>query len=78
MDGCRNLVIDLSDVPSIDSSGMGTLVRCYTIVNSRGGQMKVVGVNAPHVQHVLHSTRIDTVLEFCPDANSAMQSFAFA
>jgi anti-sigma B factor antagonist len=72
--GCTQIIIDLSKVPTIDSSGMGNLVRCKTAVTSQGGGLKIVGARAS-VLHALSLTRLDQMFEFFPDEASAANSF---
>jgi Anti-anti-sigma regulatory factor (antagonist of anti-sigma factor) len=73
--GCTQIIVDLSKVPTIDSSGMGNLVRCKTAVTQQGGGMKLVGARAS-VVHALSLTRLDGMFEFFPDEATAAASFA--
>jgi len=43
--GVRNIVIDLEDVTTIDSSGIGELVVAYTEVRNRGGTLELRGLS---------------------------------
>jgi anti-anti-sigma factor len=72
--GCTHIIIDLSKVPMIDSSGMGNMVRCQTAVAAKGGGLKIVGARAS-VLHALSLTRLDRMFEFFPDEASAAASF---
>jgi anti-anti-sigma factor len=72
--GCKQVIVDLSKVPSVDSSGMGNLVRCQSALSSRGGSLKIVGARAS-VLHALSLTRLDQMFEFFPDEASAAASF---
>ena len=72
--GCTQIIVDLSKVPSIDSSGMGNLVRCKTAVTQQGGGLKIVGARAS-VLHALSLTRLDKMFEFFPDEATAAASF---
>ncbi|MGE5110467.1 MAG: STAS domain-containing protein [Acidobacteriaceae bacterium] len=72
--GCTQIILDLSNVPSIDSSGMGNLVRCKAALDKEGGKMKIVGARAA-ILHALSLIRLDTMFEFYPDGGSAMASF---
>jgi anti-sigma B factor antagonist len=72
--GCTQIIVDLTKVPMIDSSGMGNLVRCRSAVAQQGGGMKIVGARAS-VLHALSLTRLDRMFEFFPDEASATASF---
>ncbi len=50
--GARDLLINLTDVSTIDSSGIGELVAAYTTVTNRGGKLKLVGL-PPKVSDIL-------------------------
>src|SRR5215831_11746784 len=45
-DGHRNLVIDLSAVPSIDSGGIRSLVRAHTSAQRIGGTLRLAALSA--------------------------------
>jgi anti-anti-sigma factor len=72
--GCTQIIVDLTNVPNIDSSGMGNLVRCKTTVTPQGGGLKIVGARAS-ILHALSLIRLDTMFEFFPDESSAVASF---
>jgi anti-anti-sigma factor len=72
--GCTRLIINLTDVPTIDSSAMGSLVRCKAALDKNGGRLKIVGARAA-ILHALSLVRLDTMFEFYPDENTAAASF---
>lgn len=43
--GCTSLVVDLSGVVFIDSSGLGVLISALRRARERGGSVSVVGAN---------------------------------
>lgn len=43
----RHLVIKMNDVTFMDSSGVGAILGRYRDLRERGGQVAVVGMNAP-------------------------------
>ena len=71
----QNLVVDLSGVTFLDSSGIGELVAAYTAAKKQGGAMKLV-VPAGNVGEVLRMTRILTMIENYPDCENAVASFS--
>ena len=72
--GHKNFLLNLAGVDFIDSDGMGELVRCYTSVRSRGGQMKLVHLSK-HVQNLLQITRLNTLFEIYSEEQLALQAF---
>lgn len=48
--GDARIVIDLQDVPMIDSSGIGVLVRSLTSAKSRGGDLRLVNPSRLAIQ----------------------------
>jgi len=75
--GHCKILLNLHDVGYIDSSGLGELVKAYTTVRNRDGQLKLVDVSK-RVLDLLHATKLNLVLEIEADEASAMQSFRAA
>ena len=75
--GSKEIVINLSGVPMVDSSGIGSLIRCHSAVNAAGGRMKVV-VDTDTVKSALKVTRLDHVLECHETEGAALAAFAAA
>lgn len=40
-EGHRRIVLDLADVPYVDSAGLGEIVRCYTALSRKNGRLKL-------------------------------------
>ena len=72
--GRKNIVLNLSGLEYLDSSGIGELARIYAMVVKRGGEMKVVGLTSK-VEEVLKITQLYQVFPEFPDEQSALQSF---
>ncbi len=73
--GNKKLLVNLSEVSYIDSSGIGEMVSSYTTVTNRGGQLKLVGLNK-RVKDLLQITKLYTVFEVFDDEASGVRSFA--
>jgi anti-anti-sigma factor len=43
--GCTHLVIDLTGVQMIDSSGIGILVAAHNSLNQRNGKLEIINVS---------------------------------
>jgi anti-sigma B factor antagonist len=70
----RNILLNLSGLAYLDSSGIGELARIYVGVVKQGGSMKVIGLTAK-VQEVLKITHLSQIFQEFPDEQSALQSF---
>jgi anti-sigma B factor antagonist len=71
--GAKTLIINLSAVPSVDSSGLGSLVRCYSSLHAAGGRVKLVGVNET-VRQTLSVTQLERLFQFYDDEAGALAS----
>lgn len=72
-----NILLNLSGLRYLDSSGIGELARIYVAVVKQGGTMKVVGLTAK-VEEVLKIARLSQVFQEFPDEQSALRSFPAA
>ena len=59
------LDLDLSALPFLDSSGLGTLVSLNKTLRSRNGTVRLLQP-APNVRQVLELTRLHRVFEITP------------
>ncbi len=60
LDEPPRLVFDFKDVTSMDSSGLGALMRIYADIHPRGGTIAVINVNK-HVKNLIVMARLITV-----------------
>ena len=72
--GKKHIVLNLTGVDFVDSSGLGELVRTHASVRSHGGQLKLVNPSK-HVHDLLKMTKLDRVLDIEQDEASALNSF---
>src|SRR5258708_28987254 len=72
--GHKRFLLNLAGVDYVDSDGMGELVRCFTTVRQRGGEMKLVQVNK-RVPDLLQITRLNTLFEIYGDEHVALRAF---
>ena len=68
------VLIDLSRVSRIDSTGLGVLMNCYCHAVKNAGALKLLNPDAP-VRRVLNITKIDSVLPMFEDEAAAIASF---
>jgi anti-sigma B factor antagonist len=71
------VLIDLSKVSRIDSTGLGVLMNCYCHAVRNAGVLKLLKPDAP-VRRVLSVTKIDSVLQTFEDEAAAIESFSRA
>ena len=71
--GHLRIVLDLADVPYIDSTALGSLLRTHATVSRRGGAMKLLKVKG-HVRELLELTRLLSVFEAFDSEAEAMAS----
>ncbi len=68
--GNKKILINLTDVSYIDSSGIGEMVSSFTTVTNHGGQLKLLGLTK-RVKDLLQITKLYTVFEVFEDEASA-------
>jgi anti-sigma B factor antagonist len=73
-EGRVNLLVDMSSVGFLDSSGLGALVRALTNTQKEGGQTKLLNAG-PQVRKLLQMTKLDSVFELHEDMEAAVTSF---
>jgi len=72
--GKYKIVIDLTNVEYIDSTGLGILVICFTSLKKQGGALKLVNPNKRNVELLL-LTKLHTVFEVFNEVQDAVNSF---
>ena len=72
--GKNKVLLDMSGVTTIDSSGIGELVGSYTTVTNRGGKLKLLHLPAK-LNELLHVTQLITVFEVYENEPEAIKSF---
>ena len=72
--GKNKILLDMSGVTTIDSSGIGELVGSYTTVTNRGGRLKLLHLPAK-LNELLHVTQLITVFEVYENEPEALKSF---
>jgi anti-sigma B factor antagonist len=66
----RNLVVDLSKVSYIDSSGLAVLIEAMQNVEKYGGKFALVGLQE-NVKPIFEIARLDQVFRIFPDVATA-------
>ncbi len=70
----KGIVLNLSRVSYIDSSGVGTLVGVYASARSAGGVIKLAALTG-RVKDVLAITKLGSIFETFPTVEEAAASF---
>ena len=73
-EGHKQILLNLSALTYLDSSGIGELVQTYMSVIKGGGEMKVVGLS-DKVEEILKITQLYQVFQEFQDEQAALRSF---
>lgn len=73
-EGRRKFILDLGQVSWVNSSGLGTLHKCWSLVREMQGSFKLTNVNH-RVRQVLAVSHFDDLFESYPDIRGAVASF---
>jgi len=71
----KQILLNLADVPYIDSAGLGEIVRTYTTISRQGGQLKLVHLTK-RITDLLSITKLLTVFETFDTEAEALKSFS--
>ena len=71
------VLMDMSNITFLDSSGLGALVAMWRRLSSTDGEIKLCRIS-PSVRTVFEITRIHRVFEIYDDEEEALASFAGA
>jgi anti-sigma B factor antagonist len=73
--GRKKIVLNLAEVPYIDSAGLGEVVRTFTTVSRQGGQLKLLNLTK-RITDLLAITKLLTVFDTYDSEQDAVQSFS--
>ncbi len=68
------VLLNFAEVPYLDSTGLGEVVRSYTSIKKAGGVVKIVNLTNK-VRDLLSVTKLITVFETFEDEDKAIESF---
>jgi anti-anti-sigma factor len=68
--GTRIVIIDLSGVTALDSTGIGYLIAGYNRVAAAGGEMRMAGATG-HILQNFRVNQLDRVFAFYPSVEEA-------
>lgn len=64
----RRIVLDLTDLGYMDSSGLGSIIGLYVSVKSAGGRLEVIHLSA-RVRQLFSITNVLSLFETCGEQN---------
>lgn len=70
----RKMILNLAEVDYIDSTGLGSMVICYTTMQKSNGSLKLAKLNRRNIELML-LTKLSTVFEIFPEEQDALNSF---
>ncbi len=73
-DDRNKIVVNLSGLSWINSTGLGILISGYTSIKNAGGVMKLANV-AERIESILMITKLATVFESYPTEEEALVTF---
>ena len=76
-EGTKNLIIDLSDVEYIDSSGLSSILTAHRIWKDNGVFI-LTGANHPTVKKLIEISRLDTILTLIPTLQESIDYVIFS
>jgi len=67
----KQLVVDLSGVPYIDSAGLAAVIEAMQEVEAYGGKFALAGLQKT-VRSILEMSRLDQIFQIFPDVDAAL------
>lgn len=74
LDAHTKLVLDLSRLHFLDSSGLGAFLSCLRKLNAKGGDLKLCGMSK-QVRAVFELVRMNRIFEICASQEEAVRAF---
>ncbi len=72
--GKSKILLNLANVPYVDSAGLGEIVRCYTTVSRSKGSLKLVNLTK-RLHDLLSITKLLTVFDTFEHEDEAIKSY---
>jgi anti-sigma B factor antagonist len=74
LESTTKLVLDLSRLRFVDSSGLGAFISCLRKLNAKGGDLKLFGMSK-QVRAVFELVRMHRIFEIYATREEAVQAF---
>lgn len=72
--GITKVVVNLSDVSRMNSTGLGVLISALTSLRNREGDLRLAGVNDT-MEGIMVMTKLNTIFDIYDTAEGASRSF---
>ena len=73
--GKCKIVLNLGGVETMNSSGLGMLIRSLTAITNAGGKLKLASASSK-IQNLLTMTKLTSLFEHYPTVQKAVDSFS--
>ena len=73
-EGRSKVLLDLSKVSWVNSTGLGILISGYTTIQNSGGSMRLVGANK-RIDQIFMVTKLHTIFQSFDSEEEAIASF---
>lgn len=74
LQGTKQLLLDLSELEFVDSSGLGAFLSCLRQLQAAGGDLKIFGVSKP-VRTLFELVRMHRLLDIFNTRDEALRSY---
>lgn len=72
--GNKQVILNLQHIDYIDSTGLGSMVICYTSLQKIGGGLKLVNLNRRNLELML-LTKLSTIFQIFAEEQESVNSF---
>jgi anti-sigma B factor antagonist len=72
--GSKDILLNLANVPYLDSAGLGEIIRCFTTLRKNGGNFKLLSPNR-RIIDLLNITNLLNVFDWFDDEPTALASY---
>ncbi len=72
--GNKKILLNLANVPYLDSAGLGEIIRCFTALRKSGGDFKLLSPNR-RIIDLLTITKLLNVFDCYENESAAIASF---
>ena len=74
MESNQKVVLDMSRIKFMDSSGVGAMLSCLRTLHKHNGDLKLFAVK-PQIRQLFKLVRLDTLIEIQDTQKNAVQAF---
>ncbi len=72
--GEKDFLLDLSAINYINSTGIGSIIQAYRVVQGKGGNVKLLNPSQC-VTHIMQVSKLDSIFEIFHDQEVAIASY---